>query len=77
VPTKLMAHARDAARSDGKSDPIDALAVARAALREPQLPAAQLEGSARAVRLLVRKLSSRVRHPSVISSVCAPPGWVG
>jgi transposase len=53
VPTKLMAHARDAARSDGKSDPIDALAVARAALREPQLPAAQLEGSARAVRLLV------------------------
>jgi transposase len=43
VPTKLMAHARDAARSYGKSDPIDALAVARAALREPQLPAAQLE----------------------------------
>lgn len=30
VPTKLMAHARDAARSYGKSDPIDALAVARA-----------------------------------------------
>jgi transposase len=53
VPTKLMAHARDAARSYGKSDPIDALAVARAALREPQLPAAQLEGPARQVRLLV------------------------
>jgi transposase len=53
VPTKLMAHARDAARSYGKSDPIDALAVARAALREPQLPAAQLAGPARQVRLLV------------------------
>jgi transposase len=33
VPPKLMAHARDAARTYGKSDPIDALAVARAALR--------------------------------------------
>ena len=38
VPPKLMANARDAARSYGKSDPIDALAVARAALREPDLP---------------------------------------
>ena len=38
VPPKLMAHARDSARTYGKSDPIDALAVARAALREPDLP---------------------------------------
>jgi transposase len=38
VPPKLMANARDAARTYGKSDPIDALAVARAALREPDLP---------------------------------------
>jgi hypothetical protein len=53
VPPKLMAHARDAARSYGKSDPIDALAVARAALREPDLPMAHLDGSAREVRLLV------------------------
>ena len=35
VPPKMMAHARDAARTYGKSDPIDALAVARAAWREP------------------------------------------
>ena len=35
VPPKLMAHIRDSARTFGKSDPIDALAVARAALREP------------------------------------------
>jgi transposase len=52
VPTKLMAHARDAARSYGKSDPIDALAVARAALREADLPTAHLDGPARDVRLL-------------------------
>jgi transposase len=32
VSPKLMAHVRDSARSYGKSDPIDALAVARAAL---------------------------------------------
>lgn len=53
VPPKLMAQARDAARSYGKSDPIDALAVARAAQRYPDLPAAQLDGPARELRLLV------------------------
>jgi transposase len=53
VHPKLMAHARDAARTYGKSDPIDALAVARAALREPDLPTAHLDGPARTVRLLV------------------------
>ena len=53
VPPKLMAHARDAARTYGKSDPIDALAVARAALRHPDLPTAQLEGPTRELRLLV------------------------
>lgn len=50
VPPKLMAHCRDAART---YDPIDALAVARAALREPGLPAARLDGPERALRLLV------------------------
>jgi transposase len=49
VPPKLMA----AARTYGKSDPIDALAVARAALREPDLPVARLDGPARELRLLV------------------------
>lgn len=53
VPPKLMAHARDAARTYGKSDPIDALAVARAALRHPDLPTAQLDGPSRELRLLV------------------------
>jgi transposase len=53
VPPKLMAHARDAARTYGKSDPIDALAVARAALRHPDLPTARLDGPDRELRLLV------------------------
>jgi transposase len=53
VPPKLIANARDAARSFGKSDPIDALAVARAALRETDLAVARLDGAEREVRLLV------------------------
>jgi transposase len=52
VPPKLMAHARDGARSYGKSDAIDALAVARAAQREPRLPLARLDGAERELRLL-------------------------
>jgi len=52
VPPKLMAGARRSSREPGKSDPIDALAVARAALRE-DLPAARLDGPEREVRLLV------------------------
>ena len=38
VPPKLTGMARRAGRERGKSDPIDALAVARVALREPALP---------------------------------------
>ena len=66
VPPKLMAHSRDAARPCGKSDPIDALAVARAALREPGLPTAQLDQPARELRLLVDHredlVAERTRH---------------
>ena len=53
VPPKLMAGARDSARTHGKSDPIDAACVARAALREPGLPEASLCGPEQDVRLLV------------------------
>ena len=53
VSPKLMAGARRGGRQRGKSDPIDALAVARAALREPGLPVARLDGVERDVRLLV------------------------
>ncbi|GAA4906100.1 hypothetical protein GCM10025789_26850 [Tessaracoccus lubricantis] len=52
VPTKLMGEARRIARQPGKSDPIDAEAVAIAALRHPDLPTAQLDGPARDIKLL-------------------------
>jgi transposase len=61
VPPKMMAHARDSARTYGKSDPIDALAVARAALREPNLPVARLDGPSRELRLLVDHREDLVR----------------
>lgn len=44
VKTQLMAVHRRSAREPGKSDPIDAHAVAMAALREPNLPIARLDG---------------------------------
>lgn len=55
VPPKLMAGRRRASREAGKSDPIDALAVARAALEEgiSTLPLATLEGPAREIKLLL------------------------
>ena len=53
VPPKLMAQARQVARTRGKSDPIDALAIARAALREPDLPVAEHDGPSRELKLLV------------------------
>lgn len=68
VPPKLMAHVRDSARTFGKSDPIDALAVARAALREPDLPTARLDGPDREVRLLVDYRESLVAERTRIIS---------
>ena len=55
VAPKLMAGAREGARTRGKSDPIDALAVARAAVREGvgTLPTAWLDERALELRLLV------------------------
>jgi transposase len=55
VPPKLMGASRKGERTRGKSDPIDALAVARAALREgPEtLPAAHLDEAALELKLLL------------------------
>src|SRR4051795_8002432 len=55
VPPKLMADARESTREPGKSDRIDAVAVARAAIREglETLPVAQLAGAELDIRLLV------------------------
>jgi transposase len=55
VPPNLMGHSRRGERSSGKSDAIDALAIARAALREgPEtLPAAHLDADALEIKLLL------------------------
>jgi transposase len=53
VPPKLMAQTRASARTRGKSDPIDALAVARGYLREPDLPVASHDEVSRELKLLV------------------------
>jgi transposase len=62
-----MANARQGVRERGKSDPIDALAIARAALREgvETLPTARLAGAELEIRLLAlhreRLVDSRTR----------------
>jgi transposase len=53
VPTRLMARARGSGRRRGKSDPIDAEAVARVVLREPDLPVACHDEVSRELKLLV------------------------
>jgi len=55
VPPKLMAGRRRGSRQRGKSDPIDSLAVARAALEEgiQTLPVARLDGPEREIKLLL------------------------
>lgn len=64
VPTKLMARSRSSARTYGKSDPIDALAVARAVLREPNLPVACHDDVSREFKLLVDRREDLVAHRS-------------
>jgi transposase len=66
VPPKLMGRARRSGRSYGKSDAIDALAVARAFLREPKLPAAFLAGAEREIKLLLDHREDLVQERSRI-----------
>jgi len=60
VPPKMMAEQRRVARTRGKSDPIDALAVARSYLREPGLPVASHDEVSREAKLLVDRRESLV-----------------
>ncbi len=60
VPPKLMAQARMSVRTPGKSDPIDALAIARAALRHDDLPQARLDGPERIIRIMADRREALV-----------------
>jgi transposase len=64
VPTNLVAQTRKSARQRGKSDGIDAVNVARAALREglAAFPAAHLDGPELDLRLLVDHRERLVSH---------------
>jgi transposase len=85
VPPKLTAPERRAGRARGKSDPIDALAVARAALREPGLSRPRPdEQPFRELKLLVdhredlvderRRAQQRLRwHLHQLDPACAVP----
>jgi transposase len=68
VPTRLMAATRHGARHPGKSDPIDAEAVALAALRHPDLPVAELDGPTREVKLLVDYRRDLVRQRTRVAN---------
>src|SRR4051795_10020769 len=70
VATRLMADARRGGRGRGKSDLIDAIAVARAALREglEALPTAQLAGPELDLRLLVDHRERLVRNRVAINN---------
>jgi transposase len=68
VPTRLMAASRRSARHPGKSDPIDAEAVALAAVRHPDLPVAELDGPTREVKLLVDYRRDLVRQRTRVAN---------
>lgn len=68
VPPRMMGESRRADRVRGKSDPIDATAVARAALARPDLPVATLAGPEREIGLLVAHRESMVNERTAIQS---------
>lgn len=62
VPPRMMGESRRTDRISGKSDPVDATAVARAALRHPDLPVASLPGIEREIGILVAHREMLVRE---------------
>jgi transposase len=70
IPTHLTAKARKSARQRGKSDAIDALNVARAALQEGlgTFPVAHLDGPELDLRLLVDHRERLIRHRVELNS---------
>jgi transposase len=70
IPTHLSATARRSSRQRGKSDPIDAIAVARVALQEglESFPTAHLDGPELDLRLLVDHRERLVRQRVALNS---------
>ena len=70
IPTHLSAGARKSARRRGKSDPIDAIGVARVALQEglESFPVAHLDGPELDLRLLVDHRERLVRQRVALNS---------
>jgi transposase len=70
IPTHVAANARRSARQRGKSDAIDALNVARAALQEGlgTFPVAHLDGPELDLRLLVDHRERLIRHRVELNS---------
>jgi transposase len=68
IGTRMTARARTMARTHGKSDSIDALAVARAALREPSMPIADHDPELRELKLLVDHRENLVSERTAIVS---------
>lgn len=68
VPARLMGEARRADRVRGKSDRVDATAVARAALAHPDLPQATLAGPEREIGLLAAHREQMVGERTAIQS---------
>lgn len=70
VPPRMMGESRRTDRVWGKSDPVDATAVARAALRHPELPVATLAGPERELGLLVAHRESLINERT--DRICKP-----
>ena len=68
VPTQLMSRTRNSGREWGKSDPIDALAVARAVLAYPDLPVARHSRWSREIKLLLDRRDDLVKHRTAMSN---------
>jgi transposase len=62
VPTVLMARSRRTGRERGKSDPIDAQAVARAVLSNPNLPVASHNPMSREIKLIADRREDLLKH---------------
>jgi transposase len=70
VPPHLMNRARSSGREHGKSDAIDALAVARAVLQEPHLPRAVHDPVSMELRLLVDRRDDVLALRTAIINRC-------